>query len=291
MVIPIDPSVLGPITVTSPVASDVLSNNGACTPLPSAAPGIANCTVTVTSVEPNGRTLNASFAGSADLAASSGTAELTVTAPLQGQQSCIRSDFRSAAVAGGNYLWFSSIFRVRDVSEQLVHISFFQASAQFQYTDSGGNVVTVNQPLPDAHITIDPSATAASTAFDSVSNLWNTTIPWDIDDNAFLTGVPWLVPAGGIPGDIEPVTVCGTFASDVANVDIGWRWAAAAYSSFSSDDATLGVKPMDTDHDNPGNNHDRAGTPENYKQFVITGARGKGGKNYTGSYSHSAKID
>jgi hypothetical protein len=38
-------------------------------------------------------------------------------------------------------------------------------------------------------------------------------------------------------------------------------------------------------------NHDRAGTPENFKAFVIAGARGKGGKNYTGSYSRSAEIE
>jgi hypothetical protein len=48
---------------------------------------------------------------------------------------------------------------------------------------------------------------------------------------------------------------------------------------------------MDTDHDNQATNHDRAGTPENYKQFVIQGARGKGGKNYTGTYSRSAAIE
>jgi hypothetical protein len=80
-------------------------------------------------------------------------------------------------------------------------------------------------------------------------------------------------------------------ASDTANIDIGWRWAAAAYSSFSGDNTVLGVKPMDTDHDNTATNHDRVGTPENFKTFVIPGARGKGGKNYAGSYSRSASIE
>jgi YVTN family beta-propeller protein len=291
MVIPIDPSVLAAITLTSPVVSDILSNNGVCTPAPSATPGMATCTITITSVEPNGRTLNASFVGSADLVTSTGTADLIVTAALQSQQVCIKSDFRNVAVPGGSYLWFNSIFKVRDVSKQLIHVSFFQSTAQFQYTDASGNVVTVNQAMPDAHITIDPSATAASTAFDSVNNVWTTTIPWDLDDSSFLTGMPWLVPSAGLPADVEPVTVCGTFASDVAGIDIGWRWSAAAYSSFSSDSTTLGVKPMDTDSDNPGSNHDLAGTPENYKQFVIPGARGKGGKNYTGTYSGSKEIE
>jgi hypothetical protein len=152
-------------------------------------------------------------------------------------------------------------------------------------------VVTVNQAMPDAKIVIDPSVTTASTTFDAINNVWITTVPFDLDDAAFLTGLPWLVPAGGIPGDIEPVTFCGTFASDTAGVDIGWRWAAAAYSSFSSDNSVLGVKPMFTDHDNPGTNRDLAGTPENFKQFVIPGARGRGGKNYTGTYSRSAFIE
>ncbi|HXM96151.1 MAG TPA: hypothetical protein VOA64_18170 [Candidatus Dormibacteraeota bacterium] len=60
---------------------------------------------------------------------------------------------------------------------------------------------------------------------------------------------------------------------------VGWRWAAAY--SFSGDNSVLEIKPMDTDHDNPRANHDRAGTPENFKAVVIAGARGRGGKNYT----------
>jgi hypothetical protein len=296
MVIPIDPSVLAPITLTSPVASDILSNGGVCTLVPSATPGTAGCTVTVTSVEPNGRTLNASFAGSPALLASSGAGDLIVTAALQSQNVCIRSDFRNVAVAGGNTIWFNSIFKVRDLDgpKQKVNISFFNSSFQFQYKDASGNLVSVNQAMPDARILIDPSVSVASTSFDSANNVWITTIPWDLDDNTFLTGIPWTVPSGGLPADVEPVTVCGTFASDVANLDIGWRWGAAAYSSFSTDNSVLGVKPMDSDHDNPGtpgSNHDRAGTPENFKQFVIPGARSRGGSNFTGSYSGAAEIE
>jgi hypothetical protein len=39
------------------------------------------------------------------------------------------------------------------------------------------------------------------------------------------------------------------------------------------------------------NNSDQAGTPENFKQFVIGGARGGGGSNYTGSYSGTAAVN
>jgi hypothetical protein len=47
---------------------------------------------------------------------------------------------------------------------------------------------------------------------------------------------------------------------------------------------------MNTDHDNPPVNRDNAGTPEYFKPFGIPGGRGRGGKNYTGSYSGSAEI-
>jgi hypothetical protein len=53
----------------------------------------------------------------------------------------------------------------------------------------------------------------------------------------------------------------------------------------------LGVKAMNTDHDNPPTNRDNAGTPETFKTLVIAGARGKGGTNYTGTYSGSAEIE
>jgi len=291
MVIPIDPSVLASVSLTSAIASDVISNGGICTPVPATAAGTASCTLTVTSSQPNGRTLTANFAGSADLVASTGSAQLIVTEPVQGQQSCIQSDFRNVPVPGGSYIWLNSIFRVRDVSKQVVHISFANSTVQYQYTDSSGKLVSVNLAVPNAQITIDPGVTAASTSFDPVNNVWNTTLPWDLDDNAFLSGMSWLVPAAGLPADVEPVNWCGTFAVDVTGAHIGWRWAAAAYSSaFSANNAALGVKPMDTDGDNLGN-HDLAGTPENFKQFVIPGARGKGGKNYTGTYSRSTAIE
>jgi YVTN family beta-propeller protein len=291
MVIPINPSVLASVSLSSAIATDVISNGGMCTPVPTAAAGTASCTLTVTSSLPNGRTLTANFAGSADLVASTGSAQLIVTEPVQGQQSCIQSDFRNVAVPGGSYIWLNSIFRVRDVNKQIVHISFANSTVQYQYTDASGNLVSVNLAVPNAQITINPSVTVASTSFDPVNNVWNTTLPWDLDDNAFLSGMSWLVPAAGLPADVEPVNWCGTFAVDVTGAHIGWRWAAAAYSSaFSANNAALGVKAMDTDGDNPGN-QDLAGTPENYKQFVILGARGKGGKNYTGTYSRSAAIE
>jgi hypothetical protein len=291
VVIPLDPSVLSSVKVTSALLSDVLSNGGLCTLAPTATPGVASCSLTITVIEPNGRTLSANFAGSSSLGSSAGNANLVVTAPLESKMSCISSDFRKIPVSAGNYLWFNSAFKLRAPAKQKVTLTFFQSSVSFQYKDAGVNVVSVNQAMPDAEIVIDPSVTSASTSFDSAQSVWITTLPFDTDDAAFLTGLPWVVPAGGIPGDIEPVTFCGTFASDTAGVEIGWRWSAAAYSSFSEDASVLGVMPMDTDRDDSLSNHDRAGTPENFKQYAVSGARGLGGKNYTGSYSGTKEIE
>jgi len=68
-------------------------------------------------------------------------------------------------------------------------------------------------------------------------------------------------------------------------VKVNWQWAAAVYTNFSSDYSLLGVKPVDDNKKNPYLNSDHAGTPENFKPFVIGGATGGGGSNYTGDYS------
>jgi hypothetical protein len=57
------------------------------------------------------------------------------------------------------------------------------------------------------------------------------------------------------------------------------------YTSFSSNYTALGVKPVDDNSASIYQNADHAGTPENFKPYVIGGARGGGGSNYTGSYS------
>jgi hypothetical protein len=74
-------------------------------------------------------------------------------------------------------------------------------------------------------------------------------------------------------------------------VNINWQWAAAVYTNFSTDHSMLGVKAVDDNQDDcVTQNSDHAGTPELYKSFVIGGARGGGGSNYTGSYSGTGSV-
>jgi len=112
-----------------------------------------------------------------------------------------------------------------------------------------------------------------------------TVVPsFGVAGNTFLDGVAFPVPID-LRGGIKPVTWTGRFSSDTPGITVQWKWAAAAYSQFSTDENALGVKPIDDKKASVYQNADRAGTPENFKAFVIGGARGGGGANFTGGYS------
>ena len=127
------------------------------------------------------------------------------------------------------------------------------------------------------------ASTQASTTFDGTR--WQTTVPASYTGNIFLGGVPFQVPAGGLPGGTPTVVWSEQMTSDIGSLKLNWQWAAAVYTSFSTDDALLGVKPVDSNSLSAYSNSDHAGTPENFKSFVTGGARGGGGSNFTGSYS------
>src|SRR6478609_1318553 len=201
-------------------------------------------------------------------------------------ESSIVSNFNGTAIPGGSFLWFSSVFKASGLGSQPVRLFLRAASVQFT---AGG--ATYNLPVPDANITFSPTATSATTSFDPNKNAWITTLPsTGLAGNSFLSGMTFPVPASGLPGGINPVTWSGTFYSDTNGVSINWQWAAAVYTSFSSDYRALNIKPVDDNSASVFHNSDHAGTPEAYKTFVTGGARGGGGSNYTGSYSATASV-
>ena len=128
----------------------------------------------------------------------------------------------------------------------------------------------------------------ATTTF--VGGMPTTTVPsFGLAGNTFFSAFSYLVPAN-IPGGLNPVTWSGTISSDTPGVTVQWQWAAAVYTMFSSNYSALGVKPTDDNKASHYKNSDHAGTPENFKQFVIGGARGGGGSNYTGSLSGTGAV-
>jgi VCPO second helical-bundle domain/Domain of unknown function (DUF6851) len=204
--------------------------------------------------------------------------------PSTPSPSSIQSNFNGTSIAGGNFIWFTSVLKVNGLpTSGPTTVSFSGQTIQFS-----ANGTSYISSVPDATVTFVPSATSATTTFTNTG--WQTSVPLNASGNAFLSGLPVQVPSGGLPGGINPVTWSGTFTSSSPNLTISWKWAAAVYTAFSTDDTLLGVKATDDNHYPPYQNSDHAGTPEKWKSSVTGGARGGGGSNYTGTLSGTASV-
>jgi len=208
-----------------------------------------------------------------------------VACPCTPQPSSIASNFNGTAIGQGNFIWFNSVLKVSGLGQTPATVRFNASTITFT-----AGTTNYTLAVPNAKIVFDPTAALASTTFNTATNTWETTAPVGVAGNTFLAGLAFQVPPGGFPGGIHPVTWTGTFTSDTTGVRINWKWAAAVYTSFSSDYNTLGVKPVDDNKASAYKNSDHAGTPENFKSFVIGGARGGGGSNFTGSYSATKSV-
>jgi hypothetical protein len=198
--------------------------------------------------------------------------------------SAIGSNFNGTAIKAGDTLWFNAVLKASNLGAGPVTLTVTGQTVTFAV---GATDYTV--AVPDSVITFAPNTTTASTTFDAASNTWRTALPMSFSGNAFLGAAALPVP-NGLPGGINPVTWEGHFTSDTPGVSVNWQWAAAVYSNFSTDYTTLGVKPVDSNSLSDYKNSDHAGTAEAFRAFVLGGARGGGGSNYTGSYSATGHV-
>jgi YVTN family beta-propeller protein len=205
------------------------------------------------------------------------------------QSFSITANFNNKPIAANNFIWFNSKVNPNGPDRTPVTIHFTH-----QTITSG----RFNLTVPDATITFDPKATSATTTF--TGDQWITIVPSKgIDGEAFLSGLSYQVPAD-LPGGIKNVKWSGSFSSDTAGVKLDWKWSAAVYTHFSSDNNQLQVKPVKGKKASLYPNSDEAGTPEGsyfcgtnsctFKSAVIAGATGEGGHNYTGSDSKTGKA-
>ena len=197
----------------------------------------------------------------------------TVLSAVPSESSTITSNFNGTAIAAGDTIWFTAVFKDNLGNGDLLQIR------NSVITFSNG-LTTYNLRVPDADIMGNSSATP-STSYDPILNRWNT-VGGANAGNTLLTALAFTVPAGGLPAGLNPVSWSATFISKKPLHGLKWQWAAAVYHVFNTDYNALGVLPVD--------NADHAGTPENYKQFVVAGARGGGGANYTGGYSATGSL-
>ncbi len=196
----------------------------------------------------------------------------------------IGSNFNGTDIDPGSTIWFNNIVKVEGRGGAAALVCFENVSISLNVD---GTLLTV--PAPDTYIAFDPTATLATTVFVPAVNAWFTTVPASYSGNVFLSGVALPVP-NGLPGGISPVTWSGDFSTNLNGLSMKWKWAAAVYTSFPTDYNAIGVKPIDGSSMNPYPNSHHAGTPENYGSFVVGGARGGGGSNFTGSYSGTSTV-
>jgi len=194
------------------------------------------------------------------------------------ESTSISGGFNNSAIAPGNFLWFSSVLKAKNLpTNAVVHVTFTNQ------TISIPGFGTVN--VPDATVTFDPAAVDATTTF---AGAWSTTVPSDIKGNTFLSGHGVQIPLG-LPGSARPVVWSGTISIDTPGVSINWQWAAANYPPPFSNDAGVMVKPTDKPTVAYPNS-DHAGTPECCKTTVVSGGTGGGASNFTGSLSSTASV-
>ena len=163
--------------------------------------------------------------------------------------------------------------------------------ATIEFTNSVITITSKNNgvfayPTRPGRIVFEPSAVCAKTTFDGTQ--WVTTVPVSGSDEVLLSAFG-LQPTAELKG--SKVKWCATFTSDVPNIQVNWKYGAAVYTSDMTEPNynAVGVKPT---HTNACvyNNSDHAGTPENRKHFVIGGAQGGGGSNWTGSWGATSQI-
>jgi hypothetical protein len=200
--------------------------------------------------------------------------------------STITGNFNGTAIAAGDYVWFTGVLSVKGLGSSAATV--FASHSTISFSANGTNYTI---KVPSSTIRFSPSTTLATTKYTQLYPTflgigWNTQLQVSgLAGNDLMTAVKFAVPASGLPGGIHDVTFTATFSSYTPGLTVNWQWAAAAYSAFSNGNNLLGVKPVDDNKASNYKNSDHAGTPENYKQYVVGGATGGGGSNYTGSYS------
>ncbi|HEV2317233.1 MAG TPA: hypothetical protein VGV89_06635 [Thermoplasmata archaeon] len=201
-------------------------------------------------------------------------------------QTTITANFNASTIPAGDVIWFASVLQwVGTSPTATTHVWFSNQTLTF--AEPNGTTFTKN--VPRGMVNFSTTATSAATVWDSTTFTWKTTVPASYKGDVFVSGFAFYVPTGGLPGSSK-VTWSGDLSGDVhllpsKCLTFNWKWAAAVYTKFTHSNAAIGVKPVDDNKLSSYQNSDHAGTPENFKAYLTSGATGGGGSNYTGSYS------
>ncbi len=195
------------------------------------------------------------------------------------QNSCstsIGSNCSGTSLASGNCVWFNVTINPTTPISSTCTTNIYCQNQSISFTANGQ---TYNCSVPNSQITFSPSCTTSTTAYNSSTNTWVTTIPacQASSGNAFMCGVAFQVPACGVPGGINPGNWSGSFSCDQQGVGLTAQCSASAYKSLSSDCNELGINPVNNSNISNCQNSNAAGCPENFGNCSIGGGNACGG--------------
>jgi hypothetical protein len=196
----------------------------------------------------------------------------------------ISANFNGTPIEAGNTIWFNSVFTIPGLNAS-------KLTAPLTISFTGVTITLPGRPpitAPNASITWMPGTGSPTTTFvpTPAPGTWTTTLyaGTHLPGNAFLDAVAFRVPSGGLPGGTHPVSWQGVFSSTATPpLQVKWQWGAAVYTQLSKSYTTLDVEPADQNLQ--ASIFQLAGSPEMYRAYVVAGATGDGGSNYTGYYS------
>jgi hypothetical protein len=195
----------------------------------------------------------------------------------------------------GQIAWFNS---------NLTQLEGQIPTSNFQIFITGGKIAfgSTTLTVPDAIITFSSSVSCASTSFNTTFNRWETTVPLSAAQYAneiFAAGLAYQLPSN-FQG-ANSVTWSADISSSAPGVKVSWeagvsnwltsnqgvQFPALSESPFVPDYNGMEVNPAQGISLCSGNSQDAAGAPEfQGRQYVIvTGGCGKGGDNWTGTFT------
>ncbi len=167
------------------------------------------------------------------------------------------------------------------------YLLFKNADVTFNFISS--TPLVSNTPIPDGKIIADNTVSAPTTHFDAATNIWITRVPvgFASTSDIFVTGVIINSSTGfqKINGNTSSV-IRGKFYSNKTFSD-QWGYGIAAYQLPVANGGPYVPYSMLADEGDVVsiNGNYRAGTPAPIVNYLVQGASGGGGNNYTGSSS------
>ncbi|MGA9019786.1 MAG: hypothetical protein WB438_12750 [Candidatus Cybelea sp.] len=189
-------------------------------------------------------------------------------------------NFNGTPISKGSWLLFSSVLSEQGTKGTL-RLSVRQSFVTLRV---GQTHYTIEGPNMDLAL---ESGSTVRLRFPAYGDHWRMIAPYSATGSDFLNSIAYQT-TSHLPGSITNVTWSAKFYGR-DDRPIKWRWGAAVYTKLSNQYAALKTEPL-TDPRYSPYNRDPAGTPEAFKQYVIAGGTGDGGKNYTGSMSSAVTV-